>query len=64
MYVFQFRNIYYPISQDHIKEKRKQVTVKLNFFPLFCDKQMQAHAQFMLVCDGSQCHIGIVMTVL
>lgn len=48
----------------HIKEKRKQVTVKLDFFPLFCDKQMQAHAQFMLVCDGSQCHIGIVMTVL
>lgn len=55
MYVFQFRNIYYPISQDHIK---------VDFFPLFCDKQMQAHAQFMLVCDGSQCHIGIVMTVL
>lgn len=47
-----------------VKEKRKQVTVKLEFFPLLCDKQMQAHAQFMLVCDGSQCHIGIVMTVL
>lgn len=59
-----FNSGIYPISQDHIKEKRKQVTVKLEFFPLLCDKQMQAHAQFMLVCDGSQCHIGIVMTVL